>query len=223
MHETKNNSDPSTKNHFVTKNSSSKPVSNEILSNNLRSKIVSSSIIIIYSAAAVGSSTILLIIPNFETISLFIFFVSMRFGAKIGFQMMITTTIIFELFASAIYGFGSWLFVFKFISYSIFVLLAGILYKRDLYKEIIYNNSINSQKYLYSFLFFFIGYSLTIIYDLITTMSIIFILPSFSLIIANLIYGIPFFIFHEFTNGLLFSLIPSIIVLMEKSSIHGKY
>ncbi|OLS19876.1 MAG: hypothetical protein HeimC3_43150 [Candidatus Heimdallarchaeota archaeon LC_3] len=223
MHETKKNTVKSIEIPVVNDNSSIKQVPNYISSEKLRTKLVSSSIIITYSAAAVGSTTILLIVPNFETISLFIFLVTLRFGLKIGFQMMLTTAIIFELFATTVYGFGGWVLIFKIIGYLFFILVAGVMYKKEIYKELINENNSINQKYLYSILFFFIGYSLTIVYDLITTLSIIVIFPSLSLIMVNLIAGIPFFIFHEVTNGLLFSLIPSIIVLIDKSSIYGNY
>ncbi|MHA1990425.1 MAG: hypothetical protein ACW981_20485 [Candidatus Hodarchaeales archaeon] len=199
-----------------------------------RNSLINSSIIIMYSAAAVGSSTILLFIPNLETISFFIFLVTLIFGFKIGIQMMLTTTIVFEFFATSLYGFGGWILIFKIIPYFIFVLVASLL-KKSLQNENPVakpftvsqedNNSffISSKKNnLYSMIFFFIlGFSLTIIYDVFTTLSLLLIVPSVQVLILNFIFGIPYTLFHEITNGLLFMLIPVASQLIKKSSVYS--
>jgi hypothetical protein len=199
-----------------------------------RNSLINSSIVIMYSAAAVGSSTILLFIPNLETITFFIFLVTLTFGFKIGVQMMLTTTIVFEFFATSLYGFGGWMLIFKIIPYFILVLVASFLNK-SVQKEKPINkpftdtqkgNSIffisSKKNNLYNMIFFFIlGFSLTIIYDVITTLSLFIIVPSVQVLILNFIIGIPYTLFHEITNGLLFMLIPVASQLIKKTSVYS--
>ena len=78
-----------------------------ISSSTYKNILLSTAIIVIYSAAAVASSTTLVLIPNLETITIFVFLVSFYYGFRIGFLMMLTTSIIYELFASIVFGFGA--------------------------------------------------------------------------------------------------------------------
>jgi len=61
---------------------------------------------VIFSAAAVASSTIFLFIPNFETLSVFFFFVGFRYGFFTGSLTVFTSVTIYEIFASQVYGSG---------------------------------------------------------------------------------------------------------------------
>lgn len=188
-----------------------------------RKSLFSTAIIIMYSAAAVGSSTILLFIPNLETISFFIFLVTITFGFKIGLQMMFTTTIIFEFYATSFYGFGGWLIFFKIISYSFIVVIGGFLHQRLQKRNSSEQNlqgDHNQGSRFYNMIFFFIlGFTLTVIYDFITTLSLMLIVPSMEVLVINLIIGIPYYLFHEITNGLLFILVPFIASIIENHSI----
>jgi hypothetical protein len=61
---------------------------------------------VIFSAAAVASSTVFLFIPNFETLSVFFFFVGFRYGFFTGSLTVFTSVTIYEIFASQVYGSG---------------------------------------------------------------------------------------------------------------------
>jgi hypothetical protein len=69
-------------------------------------KIQSFATSVIFSAAAVASSTIFLFIPNFETLSVFFFFVGFRYGFFTGSLTVFTSVTIYEIFASQVYGSG---------------------------------------------------------------------------------------------------------------------
>jgi hypothetical protein len=180
----------------------------------LRNKTRETALIITYSAAAVGSSTYLLLIPNLETITLFIFLVSMCYGYRIGFQMMLTTAIIFEFFATAIYGAGGWLIFFKIFAYSFSVLIGGFLKNRLIFltnRNFLQRPSNNNNLLVF---FFFLGYFLTLFYDIITMLSYLLIFPSFYVFLVTFIAGIPWYLFHELTNASLFMLIPKLATII---------
>lgn len=190
----------------------------------IRNKIYNVAIVSIFSAAAVGTSVALLLIPNLETITLFIFLVAFVYGYRIGLGMMLTTTIVFEIFATATYGPATFLFPFKIISYSITVIIAGFLGK-NVFKpiELNNNNKINISKtksVLISLFFAFIGFILTLSYDIITLFAEYLIFQSYELILIRFIIGLPFFLVHEITNALMFMLIPILAVYMKQSDLY---
>ena len=67
------------------------------------------------------------------------------------------------------------------------------------------------------FLLIQLGLALTIIYDVVTTFGILVYVPTWEGLFVSFIMGIPFFAFHQVTNALLFSTIPSIIVALDKA------
>ena len=136
---------------------------------------------------------------------------------------MFTTSIIFEFYATSFYGFGGWLIIFKIISYSIIVLVGGLLHRMlqksdSAEKDRQHDNKQGSRVYNL-ILFFILGFVLTVIYDFITTLSLVIIVPSIEALVINLIIGIPYYLFHEVTNGLLFMLVPIIASLIKNHSI----
>ena len=101
-----------------------------------------------------------------------IFLVAFVYGYRIGLGMMFTTAIVFEIFATATYGPATFLFPFKILSYSITVIVAGFLGKNLLKpNELDHKSKINFSKknsVLISLFFAFIGFILTLNYDIIT-------------------------------------------------------
>ena len=83
--------------------------------------------------------------------------------------MMLTTTIVFEFFATSVYGFGGWVLIFKIIPYFIFVLIASMLNKsleKERLTEIPLNDPQKDDKFFfqsskkenfYNMIFFFIA------------------------------------------------------------------
>lgn len=198
----------------------------------IRKMIHDTSIIIIYSSAAVGSSTALLFIPNLETITLFIFLVAYLYGYRVGFAMMLTTAILFEFFATIAYGFAGYLFFFKLVSYSITTIIGAFIgkAKQEQYEyteEKEYNtrideaknkkNTITRTKYTSLDILFFsvIGFFLTIIYDLITLFANLIVIPSIPYLLVSFVIGLPWFLWHEVTNALLFMLIPKLVRIIH--------
>lgn len=183
-----------------------------------KNMIKSTAIIVIYSAAAVASSTSLVFIPNLETITIFIFLVSFYYGFKIGFSMMLTTSIIYELFASIVYGFSGPLFFFKLFAYSFTVLIASNLsniLKNDIPDGNLARRFSNNRSRIG---FLIVGVILTLLYDLITTTYSYFLVQNVKAFILLFIAGLPYIFFHELTNGIIFFFIPDYLKLMKLSN-----
>ncbi len=191
-------------------------------SSDIRESIYRYALIVVFAAAAVGSSAALLFIPNLETITLFIFLIAFVYGYRTGFAMMITTAFVFEFFASTVYGVATYLLPFKLVSYSITVITAAFIGK------IYYNEQNNAKriedslsipnKVQTKILFAFIGLILTLIYDMITVTSIFLFYSSTDAFFVLFITGIPWYLFHETTNALLFTLIPTLAGFMFYSN-----
>lgn len=193
--------------------------SHENISNlDYKNLLTSTAIIVIYSAAAVASSTGLIFIPNLETITIFIFLVSFYYGLKIAFSMMITTTIIFELFASIVYGPGGFLFLFKIFSYIVNILIAVSLANilKENAKGSLFTKNISKLQVRLGFAF--VGFLITLIFDLVTTLYFVFLFQNLKVFVLYFISGIPFMLFHEFTNVLIFFFVPDYVRLIELSS-----
>ena len=127
--------------------------------------------------------------------------------------MMLTSSIIFELFASVVYGFAGIVFVFKFIAYTIVVMVGSSL-------NPILNSDMNktaSKKLFFGIVFSLLGFVFTIIFDLITSLSAYIILQNTDSFILFFITGIPFFIFHQLTNVVMFFFVPEYIHLLQLS------
>ena len=189
-----------------------------VSSSSYRNIIKSTAIIVIYSAAAVASSTSLVLIPNLETITIFIFLVSFYYGFKIGLSMMLTTSIIYELFASVVYGFSGPLFFFKIIAYLINVVIASTL--ASVMKQDFFNTQSQGPKitFISRIGFAVLGFTLTVVFDLITTFYSFFLVQNLKAFVLLFIAGIPYILFHELTNVVIFFFVPDYLHIMKFST-----
>jgi hypothetical protein len=62
-----------------------------------------------------------------------------------------------------------------------------------------------------------LGLALTIVFDVITSLGILVFVPSWEAFLISFILGIPFLVFHQVTNSILFATIPSIITALNKA------
>ncbi|MHA1973472.1 MAG: hypothetical protein ACTSW1_10790 [Candidatus Hodarchaeales archaeon] len=205
-------------------------------------------ITVIFSATAVASSTVLLFVPNLETLSLFFFIVGYRYGIVAGAATVFTSVSIYEFFASQIYGSGGPIpFLFKFPPF-LFIMLAGFLFYRYRSKILVKSESniqaggfvlSGSDKILYNpfdnqviisshdftryerFLLAQLGFSLTVIYDIFTSFSMIVFVPSIEAVFLSMVPAFPFFLVHQMTNFVLFYSIPSIIIALDKARLRA--
>jgi hypothetical protein len=188
----------------------------------IRTTIQESAIIVINSAAAVGSSVALIFIPNLETITFFIFLTAFVYGYRIGFMMMFTTSITFEFFASAFYGVATYLLPFKILSYTITVITAAsigkVYLKKEKFKDVDKKSSNKSNSIRIKIIFAFVGAVLTLFFDIITTFSLFLFSSTFEASTVLFITGIPWYLFHQITNALLFTLIPTIGIYLAHSN-----
>lgn len=203
--------------------------------------IKDASLVAMYSAVAVASSLALVTIPNLETISLFIFFVSYRHGWRRGLNMAVLTLVIYEFTVASVWGSAGLLFLFKFPPQFLTVLtgaLLGSLTRKEMMNQSSFqassteftNSSNESLESVIStmidaetekknrwidftaesIIFGLLGFTLTLIYDVFTSLSFLIFTPeirSESLLMAFLL-GVPFYLFHEITNFILFSTVP---------------
>lgn len=167
----------------------------------VREGIQRTSVVVMYSAAAVGSSVALLLVPNLETITLVVFLVSYMHGLRTGFATMLTTAIIFELFASMIYGVAGYLLPFKVLAYTLTVLVAVSLRSSNVdFGTLQFGRP----------LLFSIGVFVTLIFDLSTSIGFLFVVQDLGQFFVFFLSGIPWIVFHQLCNGTLFTLIPSL-------------
>ena len=83
---------------------------------------------VIFSAAAVASSLVFIFVPNLETLSLFFFLVGYKYGIKTGLTTVVTSVIIYEMFASQFYGTGGPLpFLLKFPPF-LLIMVTGVYF-----------------------------------------------------------------------------------------------
>ncbi|MHA1968769.1 MAG: hypothetical protein ACW964_13305 [Candidatus Hodarchaeales archaeon] len=204
------------------------------------------SVSFIFSAAAVASSLVFIFIPNLETLSVFFFLVGYRYGIKTGMTTVITSVTIYEMFASQFYGTGGLIpFMLKFPPFFLIVFFGAYFnalkindrYNHEDAEESFIDNDSNhySSDILYQpfdlqkktqvihfslyerFLLAQLGFVLTVIFDLVTTLGIIVFVPTWEGLLVSFITGFPFFTFHQLTNIILFSTIPSILVAINKA------
>lgn len=202
---------------------------------------------VIFSAAAVASSTILLFIPNLETLSLFFFLVGYQYGKTTGLMTVLTSVTIYEMFASQVYGTGGLIpFLLKFPPFLLFMIIGVYFRKLKREKQpqidnpqltqgdpgeradygdipVLYrpSRSQNEEETTFSLyerlLLAQLGVALTMIYDVVTSVGILVFVPTWEAFIISFFTGIPFFIFHQLTNCLLFATIPALVVALEKA------
>ncbi|MFX0087987.1 MAG: hypothetical protein ACFFAU_20205 [Candidatus Hodarchaeota archaeon] len=204
------------------------------------------SISVIFSSAAVASSLVFIFIPNLETLSLIFFLVGYLYGIKTGATTVITSVTIYEMFASQFYGTGGLFpFILKFPPF-LLIMVCGVYFHHlkmnnnflgkeekemmlkapeeqfrddilyqpfDLQKE---TQEINFSVYE-RVLLAQLGFVLTIIYDITTSFGILVFVPTWEALFVSFITGLPFFIFHQLTNLILFLTIPSILIAINKA------
>jgi hypothetical protein len=61
-----------------------------------------------------------------------------------------------------------------------------------------------------------LGLALTVLYDVITSLGILIFVPTWEGVFISFITGIPFYLFHQVTNMILFSTLPSILIALNK-------
>ena len=66
----------------------------------------------------------------------------------------------------------------------------------------------------------FIGFILTLSFDIITLFAEYLIFQSYELILIRFIIGLPLFLVHEITNALIFMLIPTLAGYMKQSFLY---
>ncbi|MFW9857059.1 MAG: hypothetical protein ACFFFG_18560 [Candidatus Thorarchaeota archaeon] len=202
---------------------------------------------VIFSAAAVASSTILLFIPNLETLSLFFFIVGYQYGKSTGVMTVITSVTIYEMFAAQVYGTGGLIpFLLKFPPFLLIMVIGAYFHNLkqqnphqtskllqvhednfhpmgeekapQLYRP---PSSLKIEETTFSMyerlLLAQLGIALTMVYDVVTSLGIIVFVPDWEAFIISFFAGIPFLIFHQVTNCLLFATIPALIVALEKA------
>jgi hypothetical protein len=225
--------------------SNRKKIRNELWSEVQAIQVFATSVI--FSAAAVASSTILLFIPNLETLSLFFFIVGYQYGKTTGTMTVITSVTVYEMFASQVYGTGGLIpFLLKFPPFLLFMIM-GAYFRRLKHEEkattenhqhlqgesrevqvdkgitVLYRppSSIKEEETTFSLyerlLLIQLGLALTMIYDVVSSVGILVFVPTWEAFIILFFTGIPFFIFHQLTNCLLFATIPALIVALEKA------
>lgn len=152
------------------------------------------------AATGIATSFILLFVPNVETITILSFLFGFLF--PIGYALSITLTMIigWELLLTMVISFSGITFFFKLVAWCLITLLGSFARKIKITKA-------------YEFGFF--GFLSALIFDFIVTISIplVFISDDRSfttVLIAALVFGIPFTILHIISNSLLFSFFPKI-------------
>ncbi|MFX0150263.1 MAG: hypothetical protein ACFFAJ_05745 [Candidatus Hodarchaeota archaeon] len=62
-----------------------------------------------------------------------------------------------------------------------------------------------------------LGFALTIVFDIITSLGILVFVPTWEAFFISFVVGIPFIVFHQITNSILFATIPSIITALNNA------
>lgn len=152
------------------------------------------------AATGIATSFILLFVPNVETITILSFLFGFLF--PMGYALSITLTMIvgWELLLTMVISFSGITFFFKLIAWCLITLLGGFARRLKITKA-------------YEFGFF--GFLSALLFDFIVTISIplVFITDEGSftnVLIAALVFGIPFTVSHVISNSLLFSFFPKI-------------
>lgn len=161
------------------------------------------------SSMAVAATLILIFIPNVELITFTCFIAGILFGWRVGIFTATLTATIFEIAVTAILGSSGIIFPFKVISYCIAALFGAFcgkcfwkLKKRD---------------------FMIMGAFVTLIFDILTTIGMLFMLSqplhAFPL---YLLAGTPFYIVHQVSNAILFGFTRDIVMALDKVGLEAK-
>ena len=161
------------------------------------------------SSMAVASTLILIFLPNVELITFTCFIAGILFGWRVGIFTAALTATIYEIAVTAILGSSGIIFPFKVIAYCTTALLGAFcgkyfwkLKKRD---------------------FMIMGAFATLIFDILTTIGMLFLLSQpLSSLLYYLILGTPFYIVHQASNAILFTFTPDIVTALDKVGLEAK-
>ncbi|MCE7736545.1 MAG: DUF4430 domain-containing protein [Candidatus Heimdallarchaeota archaeon] len=152
------------------------------------------------AATGIATSFILLFVPNVETITILSFLFGFLFPTVYALSITLTMIIGWELLLTMVISFSGITFFFKLVAWCLITLLGSFA------RKIKITNA-------YEFGFF--GFLSALLFDFIVTLSIplVFITDEgnfTNVLIAALVFGIPFTISHVISNSLLFSFFPKI-------------
>lgn len=168
------------------------------------------------AALGVSSSTALLIVPNVEMMMIIIFIAGYRYGLRAGVSTATIATILYEMIASAFFGWLPLVTLAKFPAYLLATIIGSILGRADRPLVDLKNGQPESVQRT-SILLGIIGLLLTLAYDLLTTLAFGVSTVGFNLRGLALIYflGMPFTILHEISNFIVFLWFPTIMKAMD--------
>jgi len=150
--------------------------------NNIRSTVF----IALFSATAIALGYALVALPNIELVTATLFVTGMILGWKRGIYVAVITYLVFSLFNP--FGFPNPLLLIAQVIGAIIAVVAGDL----------------SNKYDNPIFFFFSGFSVTLIYDVITNITGYLVFVSKQTFIAYLVGGLSFAAVHIVSNILIF-------------------
>jgi hypothetical protein len=195
----------------------SKPGENtSVPSNDYATEVRTLTTCALLAALGVSSSTALLIVPNVEMMMIVIFIAGYRYGLRAGVSTAIIATILFEMIASAFFGWLPLVTLAKLPAYLLATIIGSILGRADRPLVEPKNGQLDSLQRT-SILFGIIGLLLTLAYDLLTTLAFGISTVGFNLRGLALIYflGMPFTILHEISNFIVFFWFPTIMKAMD--------
>jgi hypothetical protein len=145
-----------------------------------------------------------------------IFIAGYRYGLRAGVSTAIIATILFEMIASAFFGWLPLVTLAKLPAYLLATIIGSILGRADRPLVEPKNGQLDSLQRT-SILFGIIGLLLTLAYDLLTTLAFGISTVGFNLRGLALIYflGMPFTILHEISNFIVFFWFPTIMKAMD--------
>lgn len=167
------------------------------------------SIVASFVALCIATNYALIGVWNVKPMDLIVFIGGFCFGPIAGASIGIITWGVYGVVNP--YGFVPQVWLATMISESIYGLVGGVL------RKIFTPTHLNGQRIRLSVFFATLGFTLTLIYDLIT--NVVYAL-SFSVpIVVGIISGVPFTVLHEVSNALIFGFgsIPLITVLEKLS------
>jgi len=171
----------------------------------------------VFSALSVLAGYLLVAIPNFELFSLMLFFCGFSFGKKNGISISIISVTIF-VFLNPMGASHALLFSAQLTLYSILSLL-GFLVCKYLRNKEYFKPDLDLYVLKILILFAGVGFSWTLMYDIMATIAgyLPFIEFSIEVYIPILLAGIPFSVVHVVANTLLFIFVlPALIQINTK-------
>lgn len=175
---------------------------------------------IMFSAMAVASSTVLLVAPNLETLTVVFFLVSYRYGLRYGIPTALISTTVFEIFASMVWGSAGIGYFFKLPPYLLTVTIGWSLgrdYRNKIEKDPLISQNNSKIHTLSPWYFGLTGAILTICYDVFTNLAFFIFVPEPIAFAFYFLTALPFAIFHEITNFMIFLSIPAINRAMDSA------